>query len=315
VRFLTKKYSPMPNTEYLGIDVGGTGVKMGIVHADTGQINNFQSYDTATWRESNHFLERLADAIALHLYQHKNVRKIGIGLPGILTKDRRTLIEITAIPEIDGSPMIEMLEKRFPDHQFYMENDANAAALGEFYFSPEKETMPEDFVFITLGTGVGGAAIIDRKIFLGGDGNAMEPGHVPSRNGKVLERNVGKKELLQMANAMRAAYTGTTSLPADGTISTTALVVAAEEGDELALAVWNEVGEMLGDMLVSLIRILDIKNIFIGGGLSASYDFILPSMERQLNYWLTPAYLEKLAIKKALLGNDAGLLGAASLCF
>jgi glucokinase len=305
----------MPATEYLGIDVGGTGVKMGIVHADTGQINNFQSYDTATWRESNHFLDRLADAIALHLYQHKNVQKVGIGLPGILTKDRRTLIEITAIPEIDGSPMIDMLEKRFPEHTFFMENDANAAALGEFYFSPEKSSMPEDFVFITLGTGVGGAAVIDRKIFLGGDGNAMEPGHVPSKNGKVLERNVGKKELLQMANRMRAEYTGETSLPSDGTISTTALVVAAEEGDALAQAIWDEVGTLLGDMLVSLIRILDIKNIFIGGGLSASFDFIVPSMEKQLNYWLTPAYLEKLTIKKALLGNDAGLLGAASLCF
>ena len=184
----------MAAAEYLGIDVGGTGVKMGIVHSDTGQINNFQSYDTATWRESHHFLDRLADAIALQLYQHKNVKKIGIGLPGILTKNRRTLIEITAIPEIDGAHMIDMLEKRFPEHEFFMENDANAAALGEFYFSPEKNMMPEDFIFITLGTGVGGAAIIDRKIFLGGDGNAMEPGHVPSRNEKVLERNIGKKE-------------------------------------------------------------------------------------------------------------------------
>ena len=305
----------MAAAEYLGIDVGGTGVKMGIVHSDTGQISNLQSYDTATWRESHHFLDRLADAIALQLYQHKNVKKIGIGLPGILTKNRRTLIEITAIPEIDGSPIIDMLEKRFPEHEFFMENDANAAALGEFYFSPEKNTMPEDFIFITLGTGVGGAAIIDRKIFLGGDGNAMEPGHVPSKNGKVLERNVGKKELLQLATEMRANYSGQTVLADDGTISTTALVVAAEEGDALALAIWDEVGSLLGDMLVSLIRILDIKNIFIGGGLSASYDFILPSMERQLNYWLTPAYLEKLNIKKALLGNDAGLFGAASLCF
>lgn len=301
--------------EYLGIDVGGTGVKMGVVHPDTGQINHFQSYDTATWRESHHFLDRLADAIALFLYQHKNIHKVGIGLPGTLTKDRRTLIEITAIPEINGAKIIDMLEKRFPDHEFFMENDANAAALGEYYFSPEKESMPEDFVFITLGTGVGGAAVIDKKVFLGGDGNAMEPGHVPSRNGKVLERNVGKKELLQLATAMRAEYKGKTSLADDGTISTTALVVAAEEGDELALAIWKEVGTMLGDMLVSLIRILDIKSIFIGGGLSASFDFILPSIEAQLNYWLTPAYLEKLSIKKALLGNDAGLLGAASLCF
>lgn len=301
--------------EYLGIDVGGTGVKMGVVHPENGTINHFQSYDTATWRESNHFVDRLADAIGLFLYQYKNIKKVGIGLPGIMTKDRRTLVEITAIPETDGTPLIEILEKKFPGYSFFMENDANAAALGEFYFSPEKETMPEDFIFLTLGTGVGGAAIIDRKIFLGGDGNAMEPGHVPSINGKVLERNIGKKELLQMANKMRKEFKKPTLLADDGTISTTSLVVAAEKGDELALAVWQEVGKLLGNAGVSLIRILDIKNIFIGGGISAAFEFILPSMEKELNYWLTPTYLEKLSIKKALLGNDAGLLGAASLCF
>lgn len=301
--------------EYLGIDVGGTGVKMGVVHPENGTINHFQSYDTATWRESNHFVDRLADAIGLFLYQYKNIKKVGIGLPGIMTKDRRTLVEITAIPETDGTPLIEILEKKFPGYSFFMENDANAAALGEFYFSPEKETMPEDFIFLTLGTGVGGAAIIDRKIFLGGDGNAMEPGHVPSINGKVLERNIGKKELLQMANKMRKEFKKPTLLADDGTISTTSLVVAAEKGDELALAVWQEVGKLLGNAAVGLIRILDIKNIFIGGGISAAFEFILPSMEKELNYWLTPTYLEKLSIKKALLGNDAGLLGAASLCF
>lgn len=301
--------------EYLGIDVGGTGVKMGVVHPENGTINHFQSYDTAKWRESHHFVERLADAIGLYLYQYKNIKKIGIGLPGILTKDRRTLIEITAIPEIDGTALIEILENKFAGYDFFMENDANAAALGEFYFSPEKETMPEDFIFLTLGTGVGGAAIIDKKIFLGGDGNAMEPGHVPSINGKVLERNIGKKELLQMANAMRKEYNKPTLLADDGTISTTSLVVAAEKGDELALKVWENVGSLLGSSCVSLIRILDIKNIFIGGGISAAFEFILPSMEKELNYWLTPAYLDKLSIKKALLGNDAGLLGAASLCF
>ncbi|MFM1913871.1 MAG: hypothetical protein RIR51_1723 [Bacteroidota bacterium] len=301
--------------EYLGIDVGGTGVKMGVVHPETGTINHFQSYDTATWRESKHFVERLSDAIGLFLFQYKNIKKVGIGLPGILTKDRRTLIEITAIPEIDGTPLIDILESKFPGYSFFMENDANAAALGEFYFSPEKNSMPENFTFLTLGTGVGGAAIMDRKIFLGGDGNAMEPGHVPSVNGKVLERNIGKKELLQMANQMRKEYSKPTLLANDGTISTTSLVVAAEKGDELALMVWEKVGSLLGNACVSLIRILDIKNIFIGGGISAAFEFILPSMEKELNYWLTPAYLNKLSIKKALLGNDAGLLGAASLCF
>ena len=303
----------MADSQYLGIDVGGTNVKMGIVDAQTGTITNFQSHDTLRWRESKHFIDRLLDAIDLQLFEHKNVKRVGIGLPGILTRDRRTLMEITAIPEIDGTPLIKILEERFPGIVFFMENDANAAALGEFYFSKEK--LPLDYIFITLGTGVGGAAIIDKKIFLGGDGNAMEPGHLPSRNGKVLERNIGKKELLDMANSMRAEWTKPTSLESDGSISTTELIVAAEDGDALALAILSQMGEMLGDNLVALIRILDIKTIIIGGGLSAGYNFILPAVNKQLNYWLTPAYLEKLALKKASLGNDAGLLGAASLCF
>lgn len=302
----------MSQTQYLGIDVGGTNVKMGIVDAETGVITNFQSHDTLRWRESKHFVDRLADAIDLQLIEHKNVTKVGIGLPGILSKDRRTLLEITAIPETDGTPLVDILEKRFDGVKVFIENDANAAALGEFYFGKD---VPEDYIFITLGTGVGGAAVIDKKIFLGGDGNAMEPGHVPSRNGKVLERNIGKKELLELAVAMRAKWTGTTQLPNDGSITTTGLIVAAEDGDALALAILTEMGEMLGDMLVSLVRVLDIKTILIGGGLSAGYDFVLPAIKKQLHYWLTPAYLNHLDIRKATLGNDAGLLGAASLCF
>ena len=301
-------------TEYLGIDVGGTNVKMGIVEAQTGKLSNFYSHDTASWRKSGHFVERLGDAIAVQLAENKSVEKCGIGVPGLISRNRTKLVEITAIPEIDGTAIIPYLKERFPKCDFFLENDANAAALGEYYFG-EDEEIPEDYIMVTLGTGVGGAAIIDKQVFKGGGGNAMEPGHVPSKNGKVLERNIGKNELLELANKMRKAYTGKSQLPDDGTISTTGLVAAAAEGDELALQVFSEVGEMLGNALVSMIRILDITTILVGGGLSASFDYIMPAINMQLEYWLTPYYLKTLVIKKATLGNDAGLLGAASLCF
>ncbi len=298
---------------YLGIDIGGTNVKMGIVSSETGNLSNFYSHETDSWRKSNHFVERLGDAIAIQLAENKDVSKVGIGVPGLITRNRQTLVEITAIPEIDGTHIIPELKARFPKHDFYLENDANAAALGEFYFG--EGDVPEDYIFMTLGTGVGGAAIIDKQVFKGGGGNAMEPGHIPSKNGKVLERNVGKKELLDLANKMRSGYDGITKLPADGTISTTGLVAAASENDALALAIFEEVGSMLGNALVGMIRILDITTILIGGGLSASFDYIMPAVYKELNYWLTPYYIKTLDIKKATLGNDAGLLGAASLCF
>jgi len=299
--------------QYLGIDVGGTNVKMGIVDATDGRISNFYSHDTASWRNSGHFVERLGDAIALQLLEEPEVKRVGIGVPGLISRDRSTLIEITAIPEIDGTPIIPNLSTRFPEQTFFLENDANAAALGEYYFGEEK--LPEDYIFVTLGTGVGGAAIIDKKVFKGGGGNAMEPGHVPSKYGRVLERNIGKVELLLMATEMRAEYKGTTLLPNDGTISTTGLVAAAAKGDELANQVFDEMGTMFGDGLVAMIRILDITTILIGGGLSASFDYIMPAVNRQLEYWLTPYYLKSISVKRATLANDAGLLGAASLCF
>ena len=299
--------------QYLGIDVGGTNVKMGIIDSKTGRISNFYSHDTAEWRQSGHFVESLGDAIAIQLHEFPEIKKVGIGLPGMINRERTIPLEITAIPEINSNPMVAYYSDRFKGVQFFLENDANAAALGEFYFAEEK--INENYIFITLGTGVGGAAIINRKVFVGGDGNAMEPGHIPSKNGRVLERNIGKKELLDMAETMRKDYTGTTKLPSDGTISTTGLVAAAAEGDTLALAVWAEVGAMLANGLVSMIRILDIKLVLIGGGLSASFDYIMPALTKDLNYWLTPYYLKELEIKRATLGNDAGLLGAASLCF
>ncbi len=303
----------MASVEYLGIDVGGTNVKMGIVDASTGKISNFYSHDTGSWRQSGHFIDRFGDAVALQLLANKDVKHVGIGLPGMLNRERTVPLEITAIPEIDGVPMVDILSKRFPGIQFFLENDANAAALGEYYFAEEK--INENYIFITLGTGVGGAAIINKKIFTGGDGNAMEPGHIPSRNGRVLERNIGKVELLQLANLRRSEFAGDTQLPGDGSISTTGLVAAAAEGDKLAMQIWEEVGEMLGEGLSALIKILDIKYVLIGGGLSASFDYILPAVNRTLDYWLNPYYKNGLAIKRATLGNDAGLLGAASLCF
>ncbi|MDR6560488.1 MULTISPECIES: ROK family protein [unclassified Arcicella] len=303
----------MAAVEYLGIDIGGTNVKMGIVNSETGQISNFYSHDTVSWRKSGHFEDRLGEAIGLQLIDNKNITKVGIGLPGMINSARVTPIEITAIPELNNVPLVEILKKRFPAVDFFLENDANAAALGEFYFGEDR--IDESYIFITLGTGVGGAAIIGKKVFSGGRGNAMEPGHTPSVNGKVLERNIGKNELLDLANTMRKEFRGVTQLPDDGTISTTGLVASASEGDALALQVFTKVGELLGENLCHLVAILDINLILIGGGLSASFDYILPSITSTMERWLTKYHADGLTIKRATLGNDAGLLGAASLCF
>jgi glucokinase len=299
------------NELYLGIDVGGNHVKMGFVDKQ-GNITDFISHSTAEWKATNDFTQKLIETIAFALINHKNVVKVGIGLPGTINKERTTPIEIPSIPELNGVNIHGRLSEAMPDKQFFLENDANAAALGEYHYA--NVPLPDDFMFITLGTGIGSAVIMDKKLFLGGSGNAMELGHIVSRNHQRLEQNIGKQGILTLAAERLEQFQGNTVIPRDQPISATKMVVAAETGDVFCKQVFFEVGQILGEGLVAAIRLLDIGHIIVGGGLSASFDFIMPGVMQELNYYLTPYYMNKLFINRAVLGNDAGLLGAASLC-
>jgi len=169
-------------------------------------------------------------------------------------------------------------------------------------------------LFITLGTGIGSACVLDGRIFSGGDGNGLELGHIPSRNNKRLEANIGKQGVINLASNRLAEFHGETLISRDQPMSATKLVVAASDGDLFARQVFNEVGEILGEGLVALVRILDIKTVVIGGGLSASFEYIKPGVLRVMNLLLPSYYTNSLDFRLASLGNDAGVLGAASLC-
>ncbi|MBY0427062.1 MAG: ROK family protein, partial [Cytophagales bacterium] len=182
---------------FFGIDIGGTNVKMGFV-TEEGELLTKDKIPTISLRESGNFIEDLFGFIGQRLESRKDVVKVGIGVPGLISKDRKILLELANIPEISNFPLVDELSKRFPGHSFHMENDANAAALGEYHFGKDKERG--DFVFVTLGTGIGSSAIIGGKIFLGGDGNGMELGHILYKKGKTLENKIGKGGLQKLIN-------------------------------------------------------------------------------------------------------------------
>lgn len=298
--------------KFLGIDLGGTNVKCGIVTAK-GEVLYQVKYPTMELRNSPSFVESFLKIVENLLLKFPEVQYVGIGVPGTLNKERTHTVELPNIPEFNHINLLERLQAAFPNNIFSLENDANAAALGEYHFSPV--SMPEDFIFVTLGTGVGGAAIVDRHIFKGGDGNSMEIGHMMSEGGKRLEELIGKNGIYLMAQEGLERYVNKSRLFGQERINTKLMIESATAGDALALEVFSRVGRLLGEALVSTIRILDIKNIYVGGGISASYNFVAESMLHTLNKNLTPYYTEALTIHKASLGNEAGLLGAASLCF
>lgn len=300
----------MSNEKYMGIDVGGTNVKIGIVDREGGMESKIK-YATADLRESKNFVKGYLDILAKEFEKHPYIKEVGMGIPGMISADRSTCLEIAAIPMLDGVELKKHLKDRFPDKEFYIENDANVAALGEYYFSETK--IPENYLFITLGTGIGSAAIINKKIFIGGNGNGMELGHILSKNGRELEENIGKRGIMKKAEKLKDKKK--TALRNYNDFDPKVVVKEALKGDKVSIKIFRDVGELLGEGLVAAIRLLDVKTILIGGGLSAGFDLIIDKLQDTLEYNLTPYYTDGMLIKKAELGNDAGIIGAASLCF
>jgi glucokinase len=297
---------------FFGIDIGGTNVKMGFV-SEKGELLTKEKTPTLQLRESGKFIDQLFEKIAVQLDSRKDVVKVGIGVPGLITKDRKQLLELANIPEISHFPLVDELSKRFPNHSFIMDNDANAAAFGEYHFGTDN--LKSDFIFITLGTGIGSSAVIDGEIFAGGDGNGMELGHMLYKKGKTLENRIGKTGIQKIINKEIKRANSSTTLLVRGKSSNKEVLVAANQGDPIALKVYNKVGEILGFGVIAAIRILDVKTIIIGGGVSDTFEFIQPSLHKMVNKYLTPYYTEKIILKRATLGNEAGIIGAASLCF
>lgn len=298
---------------FLGVDVGGTHLKIGLVNK-SGEIISFEKIDTAPYRDDpKGFNPLFIECIGKILGKFPEVRKVGIGLPGLISKDRYTTLEIPAIPALNGFNLKGELKKSYGHISFYLENDAAAAALGEYRFG--KNNPPENFLFITMGTGIGSALVLDGEIFKGSRGNAMEMGHMLSRGNEGLEKLIGRNGILRILERFIQAYPRLVGDLENKELGTHLLVDTARAGNEISLMVFEEVGRILGEAIVSTIRILDVTNVYFGGGISAGLEFMMPSLDKTVRQYLTPYYVKDINLMKASLENNAGTLGAAALCF
>ncbi len=293
----------------LGIDIGGTSVKCGIVSHE-GEISEIRTFNTAGWVESLGFMESLKLEIGNYLKDFPSINGVGMGFPGLLSQDRKRVVLMNNIPSVVNAPVVEILNSSFPSVVFRIENDAKCAALGEHYFGDNKGI--DNYLMVTLGTGVGGGLIINKKLFIGGKGNATEIGHILASNGKTLENNVGISHLIKYAVEKLHAYPGKSMLTGKD-ITPKVIHECAKLGDELSKEIFKHVGFYLGEVLVGVVRTIDVDNILLGGGISGAFDFIVPEMRRKMEEHLPKYYTEDLHVAKAGLGNDAGLLGAAGL--
>lgn len=310
----------------LGIDLGGTTTKFAIMKPQ-GEIQQRWSIQTDVLNDGNNIIPNIIDSINHHLqlYQMsaKQFQGIGIGTPGSV--DYQTGMVDSAFNLNWDRPMA--LKEQIELHTnipVQVENDANVAALGERWLGAGKNA--DNVAFVTLGTGVGGGIIINGQIVHGQGGSAGEIGHM-TINPQGYRCTCGKRGCLEtvasatgivhVARDYAQEYAGDSELKAslDNGDDLTAKDVfdLAKQNDPLALKVTSAVCDQLGLALSIVAVTINPQYIIIGGGVSNAGDFLLQRVQESYNRYVFSSVKKTTTLTLATLGNEAGVIGAASL--
>ena len=287
----------------IGVDIGGTKVAAGVVD-DEGRI--LADTRRATPDGSDAAIDAVVEVVE-DLRASYDVASVGVAAAGYVSADRTTMLFAPNLPWRDVR-VRELVGGRL-DVPVVVENDANAAAWAEHRFGAGKG---EPFlVCLTVGTGIGAGILMDGRLYRGRWGVAGEPGHVcvvcdgePCGCG-----NDGCLEQYASGTAL-ARYARERGLDADGP----GITEAARAGDERAVAAFAEVGRWLGRGIADLASVLDPAVFVIGGGVADAGELLLgPARESFAENLSGRGHRPAAEIRAALLGNDAGLVGAADL--
>lgn len=302
----------------LGIDFGGTSVKLGLVRGGL-LVERAPSLPTAGYRHADALLGAMLAAIDALREQHPEIAAIGVGVPGFVDVERGLVHELTNVPGWREVALRELLTKE-TDLPAFVENDANAMAYAEWRFGAGRGR--QDVVCVTLGTGVGGGLILGGRLHRGARFGAGEIGQMaldPRDHGiagnygnyGALEKQVGNREIAARAAALyaRAGRLRTAEE------CTPALLAAAanDERDPIALELWRETGEMIGFVLADIVWLLNPDAIILGGGVANAGELVFKPIRDTINSRTGKVFHEQLVILPAELGTDAGLIGAAVL--
>ena len=306
---------------YIGIDLGGTNIAVGLVD-DNGKIIKKDS--TPTRRERGYEeivrdMATLAERVTVNSgHSMSEVKAIGVGSPGTVDNSRGMVVYANNL-KMDHAPIAEELRK-YIDLPVNLENDANAAAYGEYIATGGKASS---FVFMTLGTGVGGGIIIDGKIYRGFNGAGAEIGHTTMvMGGKKC--TCGKRGCLEMYASVTALKDVTEearkkypkSLLNDwvrhrGHVSGRTAFECAKEGDEAAILVKEQYIRCVAEGVGNMINIFQPEMFVIGGGISREGDELLIPIRKFMEENDYNRHMPKTEIRIAKLYNDAGIVGAA----
>ena len=309
----------------VGVDLGGTNIKIGIV-SDKGKLVKNISVKTDANGGPKKVISNIIKGIEEILSKNKyKIQGIGIGCPGVVSIKKGIVENAPNLPGWKNVKLGPIIKNKF-GFKVHLENDANAAAIGELIFGAGKKI--NSFVMVTLGTGVGGGIVFNKKIFRGEFGAAGEIGHISiDVNGPkcncgstgCIEAYAGNAYLKEQMRSELRNYSDSkvwNLINNDlDSVSPRLIQAAAKDNDSYAMFFIERLGKRLGTALASLSNSLDISTFIIGGGVAGFgkplFDATLTAISQRV---LIPLRQRVLVIP-AKLKNEAGIKGASSLVF
>jgi len=302
---------------YLGLDLGGTKVAVGVVDQE-GRVRARAQALTAELREGGDPLAKIIQLARGVLSPGSELRGVGVALPGPTDRETLRLLAAPTIPEIEGVPLAPALERAF-GCSAAGDNDANGAALAESRFGAGAGFR--QVVYFTISTGIGGGIVLDGRVLRGSHGTSAELGHQvilpiggPSCDcgGQgCLEALASGRGIVRRARTVLAAHGQ--PLPPEP-IDTLWVAEQARIGAAWAAEVWQETALYLGVGISNVINILDPDVVVLGGGVATgAQDLLLPAVRDVVRTRCMPSLRRDVPILPAALGSEVGIVGAACL--
>ncbi len=317
----------MPKKEKyaIGVDLGGTNIKIGIV-SQSGKIAEKTSLETKADGGPKSVISQIKKGVNEILSKNKyKISGIGIGSPGIISVKKGTVENPPNLPGWQKVNLGKIIEKEFKI-KTHIENDANVAAIGELMFGAGKKL--DSFIMVTLGTGVGGGIIFNKKLFRGEVGAAGEIGHISiSFDGQqcncgsygCIETFLGNHYIVKSVQKELPRHKDSLiwQLIHNDLNKLTPEIIdqALQKNDEYAKQIVTKLGLYLGTALASVANAFDIGTFIIGGGVAGFGEPLFDEVAETAISRVMKPLKKRIKIKPAKLKNDAGIKGASALVF
>lgn len=308
--------SPQSESSFIGIEFSGSRLRAATVNND-GVIGERREGQLL----ANGVVAQVSQVVNDLRQQEKNIEAVGIAIPGLVNRQTDQVIASRDVPGIVRENLHAELIKS-TGLRFELENDANAAAYGEFKIGAGRGSR--DLFYITIGEGIGGAIILDGKLWTGASGFAGEVGHITidtegaecqCGNTGCLETVASAPNIVRRANERlnRDSTSSLSRLAMNKNFTADDLAREAKEGDDFSLMMIERTGKFIGTGVASIINLLNIERIVLGGGVMQAGDLILKPIIQEAKRRAFQPCFEATQIVVAALGTDAATIGAAML--